>query len=314
MSEQHMLWVERYRPRSIEDCVLPSKTKAVAQQFIDKGQMPNLLLSGPAGTGKTTMALALCDQLGYDTMMINGSNEGRLIDTLRTKIVDFASSVSFTGERKVVIIDEADQMPHDTVQAALRNFIEEYSANCGFILTCNFPNRMMDAIHSRTTQIDFTIPQDERAAIAKEMMGNVERILTTENIEYDKRVIAQLVKKHFPDFRKLINDLQRYSVVGKIDTGILSDATQDELNALIGFLKERDFNSVRKWVASAPNLEISTLSRALYNGMHDIVVQNSMPQLVIDLADYQYKDSFVADKEINIMAMLTTIMINSEFK
>jgi DNA polymerase III delta prime subunit len=312
--EQHMLWVEEYRPSTVAECVLPVKTQKTMQSFVDKKKMPNLMLSGPAGTGKTTLAFALCAELGYEVLKINGSSEGRLIDTFRNQIVDFASSVSFTGARKIVFIDECDSMPQDTVQKALRAFIEDYSDNCGFILTCNFPNLMLDAIHSRTTQIDFTVPQDERARMGRDMLIRVKEILTKNNVKYDVHAVAMLIKKTFPDFRKLLNDLQRYSLYGDIDEGILTDATEADILSLIDAMKAMDFNKVRKWVATTQNLELTILCRILYDKMHEFVVEDSMPQLVIDLADYQYRDSFVSDHEINIMAMLTTVMQNSEFK
>lgn len=313
MSFEDMLFVEKYRPSKVEDCILPASTKEIAKSFVEKGSMPNLLLSGPAGTGKTTLAKALCNELGYDVMIINGSNEGRLIDTLRTKIMDFASSVSFTGARKVVILDEADYIPADTVQPALRNFMEEFHKNCGFILTCNFPNRIIEPLHSRTTGIDFTIPADERPALAKQIFTRVNNILDENNIESDKKAVMEVVKQHFPDFRRTLNEIQRYGATGRIDTGILTSATSESYDQLVGYLKSKNFREMRRWVATTASLDMASVTRKLYDSMYDVVQPQSIPQLVIDIADFQYKDSFVADKEINMVAMLTTVMMNCEF-
>lgn len=309
-----IIWVEKYRPRTVDDCILPKNIESVARGFIEKGKLPNLLLSGSAGTGKTTLALALCNTLGYDTLMINGSNEGRLVETLRGKIADFASSVSFSGSRKVVIIDEADYTPADTVQAALRNFIEEFSSNCGFILTCNFPNRLIEPIHSRTTHIDYTIPPTEKSDMAKKMFSRVCDILSKENIEYDKKAVAEVIKINFPDFRRTLNDFQRYASTGKIDSGIFRNSSAEQIDELIKYLSEKDFSGMRKWVANSTNMELHVVCRKLYDKMYDMLKPETIPQLVIDMADYQYKNSFVADKEINMVAMLTTIMMNCEFK
>ena len=314
MSFDHMLYVEKYRPQTVADCILPKSTAEIAQSFVDTGSMPNLLLTGPAGTGKTTLAKALCNELGYDVMVINGSNEGRLIETLRTKIMDFASAVSFSGARKVVIIDEADYIPADTVQPALRNFMEEFHNNCGFILTCNFPKRIIDPLHSRCTVIDYTIPADERPAIAKGIYTRVLDILAENNVEADKKAVMEVVKQHFPDFRRTLNEIQRYASTGRIDTGILASATAESYDELVGYLKAKNFRDMRKWVATTADLTMASVTRKLYDSMYDVVDPQSIPQLVIDLADYQYKDSFVADKEINMVAMLTTVMMNAEFQ
>ena len=313
MSIEHVLFVEKYRPQKVQDCILPARTLSVAQSFVDKGSIPNLLLSGPAGTGKTTLAIALCKELDYDYMVINGSNEGRLLDTLRTKVVDFASSVSFSGSRKIVILDEADYIP-DTVQAALRNFIEEFSRNCGFVLTCNFPNRIIEPLHSRTTTIDFTIPADERPELAKKMFSRVMEILDENDITYDKKAVGAVVKQFFPDFRRTLNEIQRYASTGNIDSGILAVSGSTDITDLVKYLSEKDFKEMRKWVATTPNLEMSNLCRKLYDTCYDFMSPGSIPQLVLILADYQFKSAFVADKEINIAAMMTQIMIDCEFR
>lgn len=313
-TQDYMLWVEKYRPKTIEECILPDSIKTAAQGFIDSKEMPNLLLTGPAGTGKTTLAKALCEQLGYDWYMINGSNEGRLIDTLRTKITQFATSVSFHNTRKVVILDEADSMPADTVQPALRNFIEEYHSNCGFILTCNFPNRIIEPLHSRTTVIDFTIPADQKAKLAMVMLKRVMMILDENDVQYEKSVVAEVVKQYFPDFRRTLNELQRLSSSGVIDTGALtaySDPAQ--INKLVSLLKDKNFREVRKWVGNTPSLDMTHICRVLYDKMYDYVEKDSIPQLVLTLADYQYKNAFVSDKEINLMAMFTELMMEVEF-
>ena len=313
MSVEHVLWVEKYRPKKIADCVLSEVVKREAQGFVTKGEMPNLLLAGPAGTGKTTLAKALCNEMNYEWMMINGSDEGRLIDTLRNKIKNFATTVSFSDKRKIVIIDEADYIPVDT-QAALRSFIEEYSANCGFIFTCNFPNRLMDAIHSRCTTISFVIPTDEQAAVQKEIYKRAAKVLKAENIEFDQKVLAVLVKKFYPDFRRLLNELQRFSSGGKIDETVLSQI-KSNISELLKVLADKDFRGMRTWVAKAPSLDMAPLARALYDQMYDYLEPGpSMADLVLVLADYQYKHAFVADKEINIVAMLTQIMMTCQFR
>jgi DNA polymerase III delta prime subunit len=313
MTEQHTLWTERYRPKKIKDCVLTDIVRNQVRGFIESGDMPNLLLSGPAGTGKTTLAKALCDEMGYEWMMINGSDEGKLIDTLRNKIKNFAASVSFTESRKVVIIDEADYIPPET-QAALRSFIEQYSSNCGFVFTCNFPNRLMEAIHSRCTSIDFSIPHSEQKEITKQIYKRTAKILKDEGIEFDKNTLAVLVTKFFPDFRRLINELQRYSAAGTIDAEVLA-LVKSNISELIKFMRQKDFKEVRTWVAKSPSLDMAPLSRALFDQMYDYLEQGeTMAELVLILADYQYKHNFVADKEINIVAMLTQIMISCNFK
>lgn len=307
------VWVEKYRPQVITDCILPKATKKEFQGFIKSGKIPNLLLHGPAGTGKTTAALALCSELDYEVLLVNGSNEGRLIDTLRNKITNFASSVSLDGRRKCVILDEADYLGSE-VQAALRSFIEQFASNCSFILTCNFPNRIIQAIHSRCACIDFTVPKDERQPMIIDLYKRVAYILGEEGVEFDKQVLATMIGKFFPDMRRLLNELQRKGINGSIDTGSLGGNSVDEIAELIGFLKDKNFKEIRKWVASTTNLDISFIGRSLYDKMYDICEAESMPNLILLIADYQYKDAHVADKEINIMALLTEIMMNVEFK
>lgn len=314
MNLEHAVWSEKYRPKLVNDCILPKNTKKAALGFLKRGELPNLLLSGPAGTGKTTLAKSLCNELGYEVMVINGSNEGRLIDTLRTKITQFASTYSFDDTRKCVIIDEADYLTMDSVQPALRNFIDEFSVNCTFILTCNFPNRLMEPIHSRCTNIDFTIPADEQQNLVKEMFLRTSSILDDNEIEYDKISLGKIVKKHFPDFRKVINTVQRLAAIGKIDSDTINAIESGGIDDLITILKEKNFSGMRKWVASTPNLEMTALCRKIYDKANTFIVNDSIPQLVLHLADYQYKDNFVADKEINVVALLTQIMMDCETK
>lgn len=264
--------------------------------------------------GKTTLAKAICNELGYEVMLINGSNEGRLIDTLRTKITQFASTYSFDGSHKCIIIDESDYLTADSVQPALRNFIDEFSINCTFILTCNFPNRLMEPIHSRCTNIDFTIPTDEYPALIKEMFLRSSSILTENDVEFDRVVLGKIIKKYFPDFRKAINTLQRLAASGKIDSETLTAIESSGIEDLIILLKDKNFSGMRKWVASSPNLELTALCRKIYDKANTFIVNDSLPQLVLHLADYQYKDNFVADKEINTVALLTQIMMECETK
>lgn len=313
MDPSNMIWVERYRPRTIADCILPDRIKKVAESFVTKEQMPNLLLAGPAGTGKTTLARALCTEMGYDVMFINGSDEGRLLDTLRTKITQFASTVSFTGNKKAVIIDEADYMPGETVQPALRSFVEQFAGNCSFIFTCNFPNRLMDAIHSRCSVIDFTMSDVESRGCDQMMFKRTLGILKENNVEFDKAAVAKFVMQKSPDWRRMLNELQSYAAGGVIDSGIFATGSVDIEN-LIAMLKDKNFRDMRSWVATTASLDMTILVRKLYDTMYTYVKPASIPQLVLDLADYQYKHAFSADKEITIVAMLTTIMMNAEFK
>ena len=312
MEAGQFLWVEKYRPSRIEDCILPEQVKEQFQQFISKGEVPNLLLSGSAGTGKTTIARALCNELGCDYIVINGSDEGRQIDTLRTKIKQFASAVSFEGKTKVVILDEADYMNRDSVQPALRAFIETFSENCRFIFTCNYANRLIEPLHSRTTVIDFKLAPSDKPVLASKFLKRMEYILGTEGVDFSQRVLAELLNKHFPDYRRVINELQRYSVGGKIDEGILSNFQEINAKALVERLREKDWKKMRQWIAN----NVDTDPQAIFRQIYDILLPEvkGIPHLVLLIADYQYKAAFVADQEINLTACLTEIMANVEFK
>ena len=309
---KHTLWVERYRPAKVEDCILPDAIKSTFMDYVARKEIPNLLLSGTAGVGKTTIAKALCQEVGCDWLLINGSDESG-IDVLRTKIKNYASSVSLMGGRKVVIIDEADYLNPNSTQPALRGAIEEFSSNCSFIFTCNFKNRIIDPIHSRCSVIDFKI-NGNKAKMAASFMKRVEWILDQEKVTYDKDVVAAVIMKHFPDNRRVLNELQRYSVSGSIDKGILSNIADVELGSLITALKSKDFASTRKWVTANSDQDSSVLFRKLYDGLYDKLQANSVPQLVLILAKYQYQTAFVADAELNIAACLVEIMVDCSFK
>ena len=309
---EEVLWVEKYRPKSIDDCVLPTSLKETFSEMVDKKQIPNLLLSGGPGVGKTTVAKAMLESLNCDYIVINGSMNGN-IDTLRNEIKDFASTISFTTTRKFVILDEADYLNAQSTQPALRNFMEEYSKNCGFILTCNFKNRIIDPLHSRCSVVEFKIDKNDKPKLASNFMKRVDYILTSENVKYDKKVVAQMIMNYFPDWRRVINELQRYSVIGEIDVGILSNFGDDSVNKLIGFLKNKQFENMRKWVAEN-EIDTTSLFRKLYDLSSKVMKNTSIPQLAITLADYQYKAAFVADHEINLVACLTELMTDCEFK
>lgn len=312
--EEQFLWVEKYRPQKIDDCVLPEALKKTFKQYIAQGELPTFLFTGTAGVGKTTVAKALCNEIGAEYIMINGSDEGRSIDVLRTTIKGFASTVSLTDSRKVVIIDEADYMNPQSVQPALRSFIEEFSANCRFIFTCNFKNRIIEPLHSRCAVVEFKIDSADKQAIAAQFFKRATQILKQEEIEFDPKVVAELVTKHFPDYRRILNELQRYSVTGKIDSGILVNMSEESFKSLVRMLKDKDFTEVRKWVAKQSDADTATLFRELYDSASQNIEANSIPQLVLILADYQYKAAFVADHELNIMAALTEIMAQCKFK
>jgi len=306
-----ILWVEKYRPRTIEDCILPDRLKTPFLEYVKDKKIPNLLLAGTAGVGKTTVAKALCAEVGCDNIMINGSDESG-IDTFRNKIKGYASSLSFLGGRKVIIIDEADYLNPNSTQPALRNAIEEFSDNCSFIFTCNFKNRIIDPLHSRCAVIDFSLKKSEKTKMASAIFKRVQTILEKENIEYDNAVLAEIIKKHFPDFRRIINELQRYSRFGKIDVGILAQVKNVSLSELVSFLKEKDFTNARKWVSSCDS-DPTVVYKEIYDNLYDCVDKNSIPKAVLILADYQYKSAFVVDQEINLMACLTELMIECEF-
>jgi len=310
---EHLLWTEKYRPQTVEDCIIPNRLKQPFQEYVNQKQIPNLLLTGGAGVGKTTVAKAMCNEIGCDFMVINGSDEGRLIETFRTKIKNYASSMSLAGGRKVIIIDEADYCNPDSVQPALRNFIEEFASNCSFIFTCNYKNKLIEPLHSRCAVIDFALKNGEKAKMAAAFFKRLQSILQSEKVEYDDAVIAELIKKHFPDFRRALNELQRYSQFGKIDTGILAQLGDVSIEEIVKNIKEKDFGAIRKWVASH-EIDSTTLFRKLYDAMYDTLKPQSIPQAVIILADYQYKAAFVADAEINTVACLTELMVSCEFQ
>lgn len=308
---EHLLWTERYRPKTIEDCILPERLKKPFQEYVNQKNIPNLLLSGGAGVGKTTVAKAMCEEIGCDYMVINGSDESG-IDTFRTKIKNYASSMSLSGGRKVIIIDEADYLNPNSTQPALRNAIEEFASNCSFIFTCNYKTRIIEPLHSRCAVVDFALKNGEKAKMASQFFKRIQGILSTENVEYEDKVIAELVKKYFPDFRRVINELQRYSQFGKIDVGILAQINNVQINEIVKYIKEKDFTSIRKWVASG-DMDSNVVFRQLYDALYDFMKPQSIPQAVVILADYQYKNAFVADTEINLVACLTELMVSCEF-
>lgn len=310
---KEFLWVEKYRPKTVQDCVIPNNLKKAFQQFVDNKEVPNLLLCGTAGTGKTSVARAMLEEIGCDYIIINGSMNGN-IDTLRTDIKNFASTVSFTNSRKYVILDEADYLNANSTQPALRNFMEEFSKNCGFILTCNFKNRIIEPLHSRCSVVEFKITKEEKPKIAACFFKRVCNVLKSENVEYEEKVVAEVVTKHFPDFRRVLNELQRYSAVGKIDSGILANQFNSNIKTLFTSMKSKNFKEVRAWVNENSDIDASTFFRAIYDNASEAVRPQSLPQLIVTLADYQYKNAFVADQEINIMACLIEIMSEAEFK
>ena len=309
----HYLWCEKYRPRTIEDCILPKTIKDTFQQMVDTGEVQNLLLSGGAGCGKTTVARALCEELDADYIIINCSEDGN-IDTLRTKIRNFASTVSISGNSKVVILDEFDYSNAQSTQPALRGFIEEFSDNCRFILTCNYKNRIIEPLHSRCTNVEFTIPKKDKPTLAGEFMERISYILKEESIPFEQKILAELIMKHFPDFRRIINELQRYSVAGTIDVGILSQIGEIKTKDLITAMKNKEFVNVRKWVVSNLDNDQNHIFRKIYDGLYDNFKPQSIPQAILILSEYQYKAAFVADHEINLTACLTELMLECEYK
>ena len=307
------LWVEEYRPKTIDDCILPTSLKTLFKSFIEKGELSNLLFSGTPGIGKTTVAKALCEELNCDWIMINGSEEGG-IDVLRNKIKNFASTVSLSGGKKVVILDEADYLNPQSTQPALRGFIEEFHANCRFILTCNFKNRIIEPLHSRFSNIEFRINPKDKPKLASKLFERSVHILKEQNVDYEDKVLAELIKKHFPDFRKLINELQRYSVSGTIDAGILVNVSDENLKTLVSHLKGKEFGDMRKWVVNNLDNDPVKIFRKIYDSMYDSLQPETIPHAVLIIADYQYKSAFVADLEINLVACLTELMSQVKFK
>ena len=309
---QEFLWVEKYRPKTIDDAILPVDLKATFQQFVDQKNIPNLILSGSAGVGKTTVARAMLEQLGCDYIVINGSMNGN-IDTLRNEILNFASTVSFSGGRKYVILDEADYLNANSTQPALRNFMEEFSRNCGFILTCNFKNRIIEPLHSRCSVIDFKISKKDMAKLAMQFMKRVNFILNTENVKYETAVIAEVIQKHFPDWRRVLNELQRYSVSGNIDSGILANMQETSIRELINFMKDKDFTEVRKWVKNNVDTDVNVLYNQFYESASQYFTPDSIPMLVLHIATYQYQNAFSANTEINFAAFCAHVMLDLEF-
>jgi len=309
------IWVEKYRPTTIDECILPKGIKKTFQDFVERGEIPNMLLSGPPGIGKTTVAKALCNELGADYYVINGSDEGRFLDTVRNSAKNFASTVSLTSDskHKVIIIDEADNTTSD-VQLLLRASIEEFSKNCRFIFTCNYKNKIIDPLHSRCTVVDFSINKKDKPTIATQFFSRLTNILEQEKIDTDKKVVAQLINQHFPDWRRVLNECQRYSVSGKIDSGILAVFSDVAVNDLIKNLKEKNFSEVRKWVVANLDNDTSMLLRRIYDSLYDSLEHSTIPAAVLIIAKYQYQIAFVADQEINLLAALTEIMVECEFK
>ncbi len=307
------LWVEEYRPQTIDDCILPASLKTLFQSFIDKGEISNMLFSGTPGVGKTTVAKALCEQMNCDWIMINGSEEGG-IDVLRNKIKNFASTVSLSGGKKVVILDEADYLNPQSTQPALRGFVEEFHKNCRFILTCNFKNRIIEPLHSRFSNIEFRINNKDKPKLASQLMDRAVYILKEQHIEYEDKALVGLITKHFPDFRKLINELQRYSVSGAIDAGVLVNISDENLKSLTGHLKAKEFGDMRKWVVNNLDNDPVKIFRKIYDSLNTTLQPETIPHAILIIADYQYKSAFVADQEINLVACLTELMSQVKFK
>ncbi len=308
-----ILWVEKYRPSKISDTILTEDLKTTFQKFVDDEYIPNLLLSGGPGIGKTTVAKAMLNEIGATYMMINGSEESG-IDVLRNKIKNFASTVSMDGKRKFVILDEADYLNPQSTQPALRGFMEEFHKNCGFILTCNFKNRIIEPLHSRCSVIEFKIPTSDKPKLAGEFFKRVQDVLKTEGVQFEPKAVAGVVEKHFPDWRRVLNELQRYSASGAIDAGILVNVSETNLKDLVTFLKEKDFKSIRKWVANNLDNDPSRVYRKIYDILYEEIEPSTVPHLVLSVADYQYKSAFVADQEINMLAFMIEIMTQVKFK
>ena len=311
---EDFLWVEKYRPKTIKDTILSPELKTLFQTFVDNKNVPNLLLTGSQGIGKTTVAKAMLEELGADYIVINGSDEGRLIDTLRTKIKNFASSVSLAGGRKYVILDEADYCNAETVQPALRNFMEEFSKNCGFIMTCNFVNKIIQPLHSRCSVVEFKIANKDKRAMGIELYVRILNILKQENISFEEKVIQEVLAKHFPDNRRILNELQRYSATGHIDSGILANLSETSIKELMQLLKDKEFTTIRRWVGRNVDGDVAPMFRKIYDTINQYAKPSSLPQIVVTLADYQYKSAFVADQEVNFMAFLTELMVDTEWQ
>ena len=309
------LWVEKYRPEKVDDCILPDESKKMFKGFLEQGEIPNLLLSGPAGIGKTTIAKALCRELGADFYVINGSDEGRFLDTVRNKAKTFASTVSLTSgsSHKIIIVDEADNTTPD-VQLLLRASIEEFQKNCRFIFTCNYKNKIIEPLHSRCSVVDFHIKGKEKAQLASAFLKRINSILEQENIEFELKVVAEVIQKHFPDFRRTLNELQRYAARGKIDTGILAQVSDVKISDLIGYLRDREFTKMKKWVTSNIDNEPQVIMRKIYDNLYTYLLPKSIPEAVLVIGEYQYKATFVMDQEINLVAFLTELMMRCEFK
>ena len=310
MSE--FLWVEKYRPHTVADCILPDRLKKPFQEYVDRKEIPNLMLTGSAGVGKTTIAKAMCDEIGINHLYINAS-ENRGIDTLRTTIRGYASTVSLTGGLKVIILDEADYLTPEA-QAAMRGAIEEFSSNCTFIFTCNFKSKLIDALHSRCSVIDFALKSDEKAKMASQLMKRMENILTQESVSYDKAVLAKIIEKYFPDYRRTLNELQRYSSSGSLDAGIVAQLSDvRKIGDLVKHLKEKNFGEMRKWCVTNSDIEPSRIYRKIYDGLYEYMKPHSIPQAVVTIGKYQYQAAFVADQEINLVACLTELMVDCEY-
>ena len=307
----NFLWVEKFRPHTVDSCILPPSLNSIFKTYVEKGEIQNMLLCGTAGTGKTTIARALCEELGCDYLLVNGSEESG-IDVLRTKIKQFASTISFSGKTKVVILDEADYLNPNSTQPALRGFIEEFAENCRFIFTCNYKNRIIPALHSRCAVIEFKIPKADKQKIATQFFNSLVDILTKEKIEFDKKVVARVVEKHFPDFRRTLNELQKYSQTGFIDEGIFVDVSDANIKELVSVIKLKDWKKMREWVVNNSDNDPQVMFRKIYEAF--IPITNQVPQLVLTIADYQYKSAFVNDQEINLVACLTEIMASIEIK
>ena len=310
---EDFLWVEKYRPKTIEECVLPDALKQTLLEFISKGDIPNLILSGGPGIGKTTAAKAMLDELGLTYMFVNGSEESG-IDVLRTKIKNFASTVSLHGGRKYLILDEADYLNPQSTQPALRGFIEEFHKNCGFILTCNYKNRLIPPLHSRCSVVDFTIQKSEKKELAEQFFKRVMNVLVVEDVKFEPKAVAEVINKFFPDWRRVLNELQRYSVSGRIDAGILVDISEVNIKELMQSMKQKEFTNVRKWIVNNIDNDPTRLFRRLYDNLYDYMDGSSIPHVVVILGEYQYKAAFVADQEINMLACLTEIMARGKFK